>query len=479
MATWQEDLHPRTQKGDPFGGRFVAKGVTAFTPDEFIGNVAKSGGWEIDEKEQKYIDTFAHYLTPQQATEAVRDGKLADGIDEVTHDAKASLQYYCGPGYKEINRSLRAGESLYGTTVGKIIEDLTDLMSGTSLSENVALYRELSPEAADKIAGMQPRDRFTDAGFMSTSAVNWQKKLGSVIKILAPAGTRAAIIENSFSESTQAETEVILDRNTTLVYIGEQDGIKVFEVAQLNDSAYNDPTPPVIHRDKLPYSDKAPTEKGWEPSTLKKGEMPLYVRFGDFPKSGKSKIWHAPNWMMLGMVGQELPGVSAFKVIYNKQRNLWELDDYELTESGIASFDELVANQDTWDNKFVSGGHKDVVGPDGKRADDWSPPVYKWEKVPPEDIRPIYLVTGEEADDEGSDGEPLLNKGVILDRLNVQDLFHDGYFDPDTDLNIESHPEAFANGEEIAAKMHVRSDARDAKNAQKWLAKKKQEVKHG
>jgi hypothetical protein len=93
--------------------------------------------------------------------------------------------------------------------------------------------------------------------------------------------------------------------------------------------------PQVIHRASLPHA---------------KTPEPKFIRFGRIPKSGKSTVGAAPSalWSMMAEVsgepgvGDELGGVSVFKVEYNAERNLWEIDDSELGESGIASADALI-----------------------------------------------------------------------------------------------------------------------------------------
>jgi len=163
----------------------------------------------------------------------------------------------------------------------------------------------------------------------------------------------------------------------------------------------------VKHREHLPGSDTKETK---------------YIRFGDIPKSGHSTMGRAPNIGYWGREGEELAGVSVFKVKFNKKRNLWQIDTRSegLADSGLASLDELIADQSEYDYDEKKRSHQ----------------------------RPIYLLTGRRVRGEegiGTDGEPLLHAHTIkkIDKLNVQDLLHEGYFDPDQDLYPEYNPSAF------------------------------------
>lgn len=182
-----------------------------------------------------------------------------------------------------------------------------------------------------------------------------------------------------------------------------------------------------------------------EPLEHHDSKKQVYIRFGDIPKGEVSKVGQSPSalHMMLGIhEGQELEGVSVFPVKYNKDRNLWQVDDYSLGESGVASLDQLLADQWTYDNVFLAGGHVDHPPDEDHpyRWQTWSPPVYYYKRF---NSRPIYLVTGKEQDEPGTDGEPLLKKVKILGKVGYQDIFHKGYFDPDEDIRPEHNPELF------------------------------------
>lgn len=137
-------------------------------------------------------------------------------------------------------------------------------------------------------------------------------------------------------------------------------------------------------RPKLPFSNS---------------NQPMYIRFGLPPKSGKSEVGQLPNALMgLFMEPEDYihAGVSVFPVRYNHKTNTWDFDNRNLTDSGYASLDELLAQ---------AAEHR----------------------------RPMYLVTGDEIDgEEGMDGEPLLkNVRILDDTLTLRDVRHEGYYEPE------------------------------------------------
>lgn len=119
-----------------------------------------------------------------------------------------------------------------------------------------------------------------------------------------------------------------------------------------------------------------------------------YIRFGKPPKSGKSRMHNAPN-VFAAMYGErELRGVSVFPVTYDREHNRWSFISDELADSGFASLDALLAQVEY---------HQ----------------------------RGMYLVTGEDTGEEGTDGEPLLRNVKILDTLSLHDVHHEGYYHPE------------------------------------------------
>lgn len=103
-----------------------------------------------------------------------------------------------------------------------------------------------------------------------------------------------------------------------------------------------------------------------------------YIRFGDLPKGGKSKNY-ATNEMEIG--------ISAYPVKWNIEKNKWEIIEEQLEEfSALHSL--------TYDITIGEG-------------------------------RPVYLIQGQELNDLGSDGEPMLdvNKIKIIKQLQPDEFF--------------------------------------------------------
>ena len=103
-----------------------------------------------------------------------------------------------------------------------------------------------------------------------------------------------------------------------------------------------------------------------------------YIRFGDFPKSGRSKNY---------ATGEIEKGVSAYPAKWNVEKNRWEIIETQLEE--FAALDSL-----TYDITQGQG-------------------------------RPVYLVQGQELLSLGSDGEPMLdiNNVKIVKKLEPYEFF--------------------------------------------------------
>jgi len=103
-----------------------------------------------------------------------------------------------------------------------------------------------------------------------------------------------------------------------------------------------------------------------------------YIRFGDFPKSGRSKNY---------ATGEIEKGVSAYPAKWNVEKNRWEIIETQLEE--FAALDSL-----TYDITQGQG-------------------------------RPVYLVQGQELLSLGSDGEPMLdiNNVKIIKKLTPDEFF--------------------------------------------------------
>jgi hypothetical protein len=103
-----------------------------------------------------------------------------------------------------------------------------------------------------------------------------------------------------------------------------------------------------------------------------------YIRFGDLPKGGKSKNY-ATNEMEIG--------ISSYPVKWNIEKNKWEIIEDQLEE--FSALHSLIY---------------DITIGEG---------------------RPVYLIQGQELNDLGSDGEPMLdvNKIKIIKQLQPDEFF--------------------------------------------------------
>jgi hypothetical protein len=103
-----------------------------------------------------------------------------------------------------------------------------------------------------------------------------------------------------------------------------------------------------------------------------------YIRFGDFPKGGKSKN-HASGEMEIG--------ISAYAAKWNLQKNKWEIIEDQLDE--FSALEEFIYE--------ITKGKG----------------------------RPVYLVQGQELSNIGSDGEAMLdiNNIKIVKKLEPHEFF--------------------------------------------------------
>lgn len=137
----------------------------------------------------------------------------------------------------------------------------------------------------------------------------------------------------------------------------------------------------------------------------------LFVRFGEIPEGGKSRMWTAPNAYMVGRVGETLPGLSAYEV--KKQGKKWVLNTDDINVgSGIASlyecFDRALAEPETNRIYLLRGAAtswKNMTPAERKQFDDW---------YPGKGCEGFDLL--------GTDGEPLVRDFEIVSVVNASDL---------------------------------------------------------
>lgn len=127
-------------------------------------------------------------------------------------------------------------------------------------------------------------------------------------------------------------------------------------------------------------------------------EQNLFIRFGDLPEDGRSKV--GPGTNMLALWGREdtenEAGISVWETEWNPETKRWIIH-----ASNYASLSELFAQN-----------------------------------------RPIYLVSGEDIDESGADGEPLITNAKIVQTLSPKEVEVPGWSEDDwiPDENVYDDP---------------------------------------
>lgn len=112
-----------------------------------------------------------------------------------------------------------------------------------------------------------------------------------------------------------------------------------------------------------------------------------YIRFGMWPKDERSR-----NWLIKDEEVYE-KGVSAYHADYDLDDDRWAIDP---------------------------SVHEDAIGGTLQSL------IYG--------NKPVYLVQGDEIDEEGADGEPLLHNVKLIAQLDRNSVYVPGIFDPREDL---------------------------------------------
>lgn len=137
-----------------------------------------------------------------------------------------------------------------------------------------------------------------------------------------------------------------------------------------------------------------------------------FVRFGELPEGGRSKMWTAPNAYYTSSVGTELPGISVYEVKKSRRKGKWVIQTDTLNSgSGVASVSDLLYRHftDTTLPIYLLTGvpvrWMDLSDDDQTRFDDY------------------WMGKGAERYDlMGSDGEPMLRDPTAVGKINVMDL---------------------------------------------------------
>jgi 8-oxo-dGTP pyrophosphatase MutT (NUDIX family) len=162
-------------------------------------------------------------------------GRWTGGDDELSDDERAAVtDYVIGDSpHLSVNKKLREGKNL-SAKESEYADKISSAIAKSYLNEDAVVYRG---------GAKFPEGHFTDAGFMSTSKdLSQASSFGKdVIEIRLPLGSRALEIEHSIDSSdeetrgaVQDEREIILDRNTRLLYLGrdKKSGRKRYEIQQ-------------------------------------------------------------------------------------------------------------------------------------------------------------------------------------------------------------------------------------------------------
>ena len=183
----------------------------------------------------KFVDgKFIVKFDPDQP----RDERGRFGSGDVASAGPSEAQYaaldnYVGDGYYSINNYLRTNtvEGFDRLAIANRVSILDSLMSPAETDKTI--YRGVYPgELAEKLKDLEPGDRFSDKGFISTSesksfAEQWSTSsvsgAGVLMTIDAPAGTMNIKIDDVVS-GVNSEQEVILARETTFEVMSNENG---------------------------------------------------------------------------------------------------------------------------------------------------------------------------------------------------------------------------------------------------------------
>lgn len=134
-----------------------------------------------------------------------------------------------------------------------------------------------------------------------------------------------------------------------------------------------------------------------------------FIRFGEVPEDGRSRMWNAPNLYMHDKIGQVLPGLSAYhaKMVGGK----WVLDTDDINVgSGIAS--------------LMACFHRAVVAPEANKIYLLKGVATTWRNLTPQERETFDdMYPGNDRYEMlGTDGEPLVRDFEVAGTVEVSDL---------------------------------------------------------
>lgn len=139
-----------------------------------------------------------------------------------------------------------------------------------------------------------------------------------------------------------------------------------------------------------------------------------FIRFGEPPRGGKSKLWTAPNIYYRSQEGSDLPGMSVYAV--TKVGNKWNIETDSIKMHGMTSLAELLY-------RHVVNRKLPIYLLKGR--------ALRWHDIPKEerhqfdDYYPGDAASARRYDLEGTDGEPLLRDYTIVGKLDVTQLINE------------------------------------------------------
>lgn len=189
-----------------WGGEVNGKEVTYFMDGD---------SWTINDKNKfqsgKGVNTLKKVLgpikskkeySPEQKRFYFKPGEsrfskdykvLVDSAPPLTLDQYKAINFYTKNDYQQINSQLRETKDKYKGELIEKIKNIKDYLDTASLPQDATLYRVIGAEV---VKDFQKGQIFTDAGFISTSAVSFFKndKEHPLLEINAPKGAKAAAI---------------------------------------------------------------------------------------------------------------------------------------------------------------------------------------------------------------------------------------------------------------------------------------------
>ena len=127
--------------------------------------------------------------------------------------------------------------------------------------------------------------------------------------------------------------------------------------------------------------------------------MQYYLRFGLWPENERSGIYlNSPG----KPIGYE-PGVSVYPAHYDEDKGRWIIDDWGGTVYYYPSLDSLISDAEDGD-------------------------------------REIFIVTGDELEQDGTDGEPLIRNVKLHKKIQITDIYNAELYHKDEILDREDPP---------------------------------------